>query len=108
MLRTNHDETSTNTSIGTTDTELSGNLVQTADGALSGKTLGLVDLAEHGVGGLGDEGSCETGDKTGSEVDGGGAARRDGALVNGLVDGLRDLLVYDELGHGVWDPSRIS
>jgi hypothetical protein len=25
-----------------------------------------------------------------------------------LVDGLRDLLVYDELGHGVWDPSRIS
>jgi hypothetical protein len=25
-----------------------------------------------------------------------------------LVDGLRDLLVHDELGHGVWDPSRIS
>jgi hypothetical protein len=101
---TNHDETSTNTSIRATETELAGNLDQTAGGALSWQTLGLVDLAQHGVSRLGDEGGGETGNETRSQIDGGSHAGGDGILVELLVGELGDLLVDDELGHGVWNP----
>lgn len=101
---TDHEETSTNTAVRTTETELLGDLDQTAGGALTGETLGLVDLGEHGVGGLGDNGGGETGNETRAEVDGGLHARGHGGLVELAEDGLGDLLEDDELGHGVWDP----
>lgn len=101
---TDHEETGTDTTVRALDTELLGDLDETAGGALTGSTLGLVDLGKHGVGGLGDKGGGETGDETGTEVDGGVHAARGGGLVNVVgVDVLGDLLVDDELGHGVGD-----
>lgn len=101
---TDHEETGTDTGVRATETELLGDLDEAGDSALTGSALGLVDLGQHGVGGLGDDGGGETGDKTGAQVDGGLATGGEGALVNGLVDGLGDLLENDELGHGVGDP----
>lgn len=101
---TDHEETGTDTGVRATETELLGDLDEAGDSALAGSALGLVDLGQHGVGGLGDNGGGETGDKTGAQVDGGLATGGEGALVNGLVDGLGDLLENDELGHGVGDP----
>ena len=103
---TDHEKTGTDTGVRATDTELLTDLDETGDSALSGETLGLVDLGEHCVSGLGDDGGGETGDKTGAQVDGGLATGGEGVLVDGLVDGLRDLLEDDELGHGVGDPVR--
>ena len=104
---TDHEETGTDTTVRALDTELLGDLDQTAGGALTGCTLGLVDLGEHSVGGLGNEGGGETGNETGTEVDGGVHAARGGGLVNVVgVDVLGDLLVDDELGHGVGDPGK--
>lgn len=104
---TDHEETGTDTTVGALDTELLGDLDETAGGALTGSTLGLVDLGKHGVGGLGDKGGGETGDETGTEVDSGVHAARGGGLVNVVgVDVLGDLLVDDELGHGVGDPGE--
>jgi len=45
----NHEETSRKTTEGSTDTELTGDLEETAGGRLTWKTLGLVDLGKHGV-----------------------------------------------------------
>ena len=105
---TDHEETGTDTTVRALDTELLGDLDETAGGALTGSTLGLVDLGKHGVGGLGDKGGGETGDETGTEVDGGVHAARGGGLVNVVgVDVLGDLLVDDELGHGVGDPGKL-
>ena len=99
-----HEQTGANAGVRATEAELLGNLDQAGGGSLSRCALGLVDLREHGVGWLGDEGGGETGDETGSEVDTGLGAVGEGGAVDGLVDGLNDLLVHDELGHGVWDP----
>lgn len=104
---TDHEETGTNTAVRTTETELLGDLDQTAGGSLSGKALGLVDLREHSVGGLRDKSGGETGNKTRSEVDGGLHTRGKSVLVDTVVDGLSDLLEHDELGHGVRDPADI-
>ena len=101
-----HEQTGTNTTVGATDTELLGDLDETGDSSLTGSALGLVDLGEHGVGGLGDDGGSETSDETGAEVDTGLGAVGEGALVELSVDGLGDLLEDDELGHGVGDPVR--
>lgn len=102
---TNHEETGTDTGERATETELLGDLDETAGGTLTRKSLGLVDLGKHGVGGLGDDGGGETGNETGTEVDGGVGAGRGSGLVDVVgVDGLSDLLVDDELGHGVGDP----
>jgi hypothetical protein len=100
----NHEETSADTSVAALEAQLLGDLDQAGGGAFAGSALCLVDLAEHGVGGLGDEGGGETSDETGTEVDGGLHAARRGALVNGAVGHFRDLLEDDELGHGVWNP----
>jgi hypothetical protein len=102
---TNHEETGANTSVGSAETELLGDLDQTGGGSLSGQTLALVDLGEHGVGGLGDDGSGETGDETGRQVVDGLHAGGGLRLVDNSVDGLVDLLEDDELGHGVRNPS---
>lgn len=65
--------------------------------------LGLVDLGEHSISWLGDNGSGETSGQTGGQVDTGLGEIGGGGLVNNSVDGLGDLLEDDELGHGVWD-----
>ncbi len=100
---TNHEETSTNTGIAATETQLLCDLDQTASCALTRETLCLVDLGQHSIGRLGDEGSSETGDQTRSQVDDGLGTVGSSVLVNVSVDGLGNLLVDDELGHGVWD-----
>lgn len=104
---TDHEETGTNTGVRTAETKLLGNLDQTAGGALTGLTLGLVDLGEHSVGGLGDKGGGETGGKTGGQVVDGLHTVGGLLLVDDGVDGLVDLLEDDELGHGVGNPGDI-
>ena len=105
---TDHEETGTDTAVRATETELLGDLDQTAGGALTGLTLGLVDLGQHGVSRLGDDGGGETGDETGTEVVDGLHAVGGLALVDDGVDGLVDLLEDDELGAGVRDPFAVS
>lgn len=112
MSRTNkgyvhHEQTSTNTGVRAAEAELLGDLDQTGGGTLTRGALGLVDLGEHGVGGLGDDGGSETSNQTGAKVDGSLSGVGQGALVNALVDGLGDLLVDDELGHGVRNPINV-
>ena len=102
---TDHEKTGTDTTEAATETELGADLDQTGDGSLSGKTLGLVDLGKHGIGGLGDDGGGETSDETGTKVNGGLGTGGSGLLVDErLVNLLANLLVDDELGHGVRNP----
>ena len=54
------------------------------------------------------DGSGETGDETGTKVNGGVGGRGRLGLVDTAVDGLGNLLVHDELGHGVRNPTVIS
>ena len=96
-----HEETGSETRIAAAETELLGDLDQAAGGALSGQTLGLVDLGKHGVGGLRDDGGGETGEETGTQVVEGLHAGGSLVLVDNAVDGLVDLLEDTELGHGV-------
>lgn len=103
---TNHEETGTDTAVRSTETELLGDLDETAGGSLSGQTLGLVDLGKHGVRRLGDDGGGETGNETGAQVVDGLHGVGGLGLVDNSVDGLVDLLEDDELGHGVGDPVR--
>lgn len=103
---TNHEETSADTGVRAAQTEFLADLDEARDSALAGETLGLVDLGEHGVGGLGNKGSSETSDQTGTKVDTSLGAVGEGLLVNRAVDHLGDLLEDDELGHGVRDPVR--
>lgn len=105
---TNHEETSTDTRVRAAETELLSDLDQTGGGALTRETLGLVDLGKHGVGGLGNDGSSETGHQTRAQVDNGLGTIGEGVLVNNSIDSLNDLLEDDELGNGVWDPLFIS
>jgi hypothetical protein len=102
---TDHDETSTHTGEETGGAELAGHLDETRGDRLAGSALGLVDLGEEGVGGLGDDGGGHTGDETTTEVEGGGLSA--GELALGLTPDLEDLLhsdlVHGELGHGVRD-----
>lgn len=102
---TDHEETSTDTSVGATETKLFSDLDQTAGGALTGQTLGLVDPGQHGVGRLGDESGGETGNQTRAKVDGGLHGLGQGRLGLDGEDGLGDLLENDELGASVRNPS---
>ena len=106
--RTYHEQTSANTSVRTPKPKVFCDLDQTAGGAFSWETLGLVDLAQHGISGLGNESSSETGNETRTKVNGGLEPIGSGLFVHSLVDGFGNLLVDDELGHGVWDPLTIS
>jgi len=90
---TDHEETSTDTTEGSTETELTSDLDETAGGRLTWKTLGLVDLGKHGVGWLGDDGGGETSDETGSEVDDSLGSTGGSGFVNALPGSLGDLLV---------------
>lgn len=105
---TDHEETGTDTGVRATETELLTDLDETRGGALTGETLGLVDLGEHGVGGLRDNGGGETGGQTRAQVDNGLQAVGHVLLGELAVDSLGNLLVDDELGHGVRDPSVVS
>jgi hypothetical protein len=101
---TNHDKTSRKTSESTTETELTSDLDETGNGTLTGGGLGLVDLGQHGISGLGDNGSGETGKETSSEVDTGLSTVGHLGFVELSEDELRELLESDKLGHGVRDP----
>jgi hypothetical protein len=90
---TDHDQSSAHTGEETLGTELAGHLDETRGCGLSRCALGLVDLGKKGVGGLRDDGSGHTGDKTGTEVKTSGLATREGLL--GSAQGLQDLLGSD-------------
>lgn len=96
-----HEETSRETSERSRDTELLADLDETGGGALTGETLGLVDLGEHSIGGLRNNGGGETSNQTGTKVN--SCLQTVGQAVLGVdtEDSLRDLLEDDELGHGV-------
>lgn len=99
-----HEETGADTRVRAPDAELLADLDQAGSGALAGSTLGLVDLAKHGVGRLGDDGGSETSGKTRAKVDNGLHAVGEVLLGEDTESSLSDLLVDDELGHGVGDP----
>ena len=101
-----HEQPGTDTSVASAQAEFLGNLDQTAGRALSWKALGLVDLAEHGVRWLGDNGSGETGHEARAQVDDGLHSVGSLRFVDALINGFNDLLVDDELGHRVGDPER--
>ena len=98
---TNHEQPCGQTGEAATKTKLASDLDQPAHGALTRRTLGLVDLGEHSVGRLGNDGSAETGEKTRSEVDTGlGAARKLG-LVGVAENDFGNLLEGGELSDGI-------
>lgn len=68
---TNHEETSTNTGVAATETKLFGDLEESAGGAFTRETLGLVDLGKHGISRLRNNGGSETSDQTRAQVDNG-------------------------------------
>lgn len=105
---TNHDQPGTDTSEGSLDTKLLTDLDEAGGVAFTRETLGLVDLAEHGVGRLGDDGGSETSDKTRAQVDNGLSTIGKSVLVDLAVDQFRDLLEDDEFGHSVWDPAIVN
>ena len=98
---TNHEQSGGQTSERAAKTKLAGDLDQSAHGALTRRTLGLVDLGEHSVGRLRNDGSTETGEKTRSKVDTGLGAARELGLVGVAEDDFGDLLEGGELGDGV-------
>jgi hypothetical protein len=98
------EETGTKTAEAALETEILSDLDETGGSSFAGQTLGLVDLAQHGIGGLRDDGSGKTSDETGSKVDTSLGAITDGVLVDLAVDGFGDLFEHDEFGHGVRDP----
>jgi hypothetical protein len=101
---TNHDKTSGETSESTTEAELTSDLDETGNSSLTCGSLSLVDLGQHGVSRLGDDGSGETGKETSPKVDTGLSTVGHLRFVELSEDQLRELLESDELGHGVGDP----
>jgi hypothetical protein len=101
--RTNHEQTSTKTAERATETKLLSDLDQSAGGALTRKTLGLVDLGKHGVSWLGDDGGSETSHQARAQIDDGLHTIRGGGLVHALIESLGNLLVDNEFGHCVGD-----
>jgi hypothetical protein len=100
---TDHEQSCSNTRIRTLQSKLLRNFDQSRGRALSGEALGLVDLREHGVSGLRDDGGGETGDQTRAQIDSSLEAVGGGGFVKLLPCKLGDLLVDDEFSHCVWD-----
>jgi hypothetical protein len=98
---TNHEQTGSDTGVGSLEAELLSDLDETAGGSLTRQAGGLVDLREHSVGGLGHDGGGETGDQTSAQVGDGLGGGSHVLLGEGGEDGGGGLLVHDELGHGV-------
>lgn len=69
---------------------MTSHLDEPRGGRLAGGTLSLVDLRQEGVGGLRDNGSGQTGDKTGGKVKTSELATSKRVL--GLASGLKNLL----------------
>lgn len=57
-----HEETRGETGKGTAYAKLAGNLGETGDGALTGQSLGLVDLGKHRIGRLRHDGGSKASD----------------------------------------------
>jgi len=103
----NHEETCTDTGKAASKAKLLADLDQAAGGRFARQALGLVDLAEHRVGRLGDDGGCETSNQTRPEVYDGVRHRGSGVLVDKIaVNGLGDLFVDNEFGHRVGNPAK--
>ena len=95
---TDHDQSSAHTGKETLDTELTRHLYESGSGRLSGCSLGLVDLGEQSVGGLGNDGGGHTGNQTTGKVDTHLLTR--GERVLGLAGELEDLFrCHLEAGH---------
>lgn len=101
---TNHEQTSRETGEGAAEAKFTSNLHETRYRALTREALGLVDFRQHGISGLGNDGSGEASEETGSQVDGRLAAAGQLGLVKLGKDGLGNLLKCDKLGHGVGNP----
>jgi len=102
---TNHEQTGRQTSERTAETQFASDLDQARNSALTRKTLGLVDLGEHGVGRLRDNGSSETSKKTRAKVyRGNSAGGQCGLVTHGSKDSFRELFECEEFGDGVGDP----
>lgn len=100
---TNHDQPGTHSGEQAGDAKLTSHLDETASDSLARKSLGLVDLGEEGIGGLGDDGGSETSGQTRGKIEGAELARAefrfgDASEVDGLLEGN---FVDTELGHGV-------
>ena len=89
----NHDQPGAHAGEETPDTELTCHLEESGHDALSRCTLGLVNLGQEGVGGLGDDGGGTTCYDTTGEVE--SLALTTGEGVFGLVGGLENLLDGD-------------
>ena len=98
---TDHEQSGGQTGEAAAETKLASDLDQSAYGTLAGRTLGLVDLGEHSVGRLGNDGGTETGEKTRSKVDTGLGAARELGLVGVAEDDLGNLLEGGELSDGI-------
>lgn len=101
---TNHEQTSRKTSEGTTETKLTSDLDKPGDGALTGQTLGLVDLGQHSISRLRDNGSSEASEKARSQVNTGLGTTRQLGLVKASEESLGNLFESDKLGHCVGNP----
>jgi len=98
---TDHEETRSDTGVGSPKAELLSDLDEAGSSSLSGSTRGLVDLGQHGVGGLRDEGGGKPGDQTSAQVGDSLHGGRQALLGEDVVDRLGGPLVDYELGHGV-------
>ena len=66
--RAHHEQPGPDARITAPEPQLSPNLDQPARGPFSGQAFRLVDLAEHRVGGLGDDGGGEAGHEAGAQI----------------------------------------
>ena len=106
---THHEQPRRQTRKRAPEAQLARNLDQSAHGALARQTLGLVDFAQHGISGLGDDGGGETCDQAGAEVHGGVGGVGSGGFVDEVLeDGFGGLFVDDEFGHCVGDSAEIG
>jgi len=82
-----------------------GDINQTASNTSLTTSTGLVDLREQSIRRVGNDGSNDTGDNSGSERDAevGAAAASLGGLAHAVVDGLSCGTLNSELSHGVWN-----
>ena len=104
---TNHEQPGRQARETAAKTQLATDFDQSAQGALTRCTLGLVDLGEHSVRRLGNDSGAETGEKTGSEIDTGLGAVGELGLVGVAEDDFGDLLEGSELRHGVRDSVNV-
>ena len=109
---TDHDDTDWKTIPETTKANVLVDAVHGSTDSFSGLTIGI-ELADHDIGRVRDDGAEDTGDVTSAERDGGLSALTVVALLarKTVIDHLDDGLEGCELHHGVWDlttPERVQ